>query len=490
MRGATLLALVAALAPACGRAVPPAREARLHLESEPPHLNPLLAGDALAVRVTLGDVYEPLWSVDPATDALVPALAETWWRSPDDRRWIVTLRGGVVWHDGHPFSADDVVSTWRLLRDGAPSPLAADFDDAEVTARDPRTVEFHFGRFRVGRDRNVARIPILPAHLLRATPPADLLSHPISRAPVGTGPFAFEAWDAGEAIRLRRWPRWWGPAPAVDRLVWRIVPDRDQALAQLQAGRLDAIFQVRAADAAALAGDRFEVVEVDAQSFTAVTWNCRREPLSRPEVRRALTMLLDRDTVIREIYKGRARPISGPWVPIAPAYDPLIAPLPFDPDAASALLAAARVLAPRVTILIPAESRSVERITSIWQDDAGRAGVAMVVEAVPWAELLRRARAGDFDGVVHSWTTAPEQDFFQHFHTGQSENHGAISDPELDRLLETIQITDQRAPRLALEHQLHRRLHDLQPLTFISSDVRTAVLSRRLDSFLRDRLLP
>jgi peptide/nickel transport system substrate-binding protein len=191
-------------------------------------------------------------------------------------------------------------------------------------------------------------------------------------------------------------------------------------------------------------------------------------------------MLLDRDTIIRELYKDRARPLSGPWVPTAPAYDPSIAPWPFDPAAARALLAAAGVPAPRVTILIPAESRVLEKVTSIWQDDAKRAGVTITIEAAPWAELLRRARAGDFDGVVYSWTTAPEQDFFQHFHTAQSENLSAISDPELDRLLETIQITNQRPPRLALEHQLHRRLHDLQPLTFISSELRSAAFARRL----------
>jgi peptide/nickel transport system substrate-binding protein len=475
------VALTLALFAACGRSSSHASsEVRIQLEVEPPHLNPLL-GDKLAARVTLGDVYEPLWSVDPDQDTLVPGLAQSWTRSPDDREWIVTLRHGASWHDGEPFSSTDVVFTYSLLRKGGvPTLLAADFDDLEeVEARDEHTVRFRFGAFRVGRDRGVALVPILPAHVFTGTSAAELVAHPASRAPVGTGPYRFASWDAGRAITLAR-----VRAPAeIDRVVYRVIPDRTQALAQLRERQLDVMPQVPGAEVESLAkDDRFRIALYDAPSFLAVAWNCRAGSLADPRTRRALTMLLDRETIVREIYHGRARSISGPWEPDAPAYDAGVAPWPFDPKAARALLDEVGVRELSVRVLIPQESRVLDRIATVWQSDAAEAGVTISVDSAPWGELLRRARAGSFDGVAFSWTTGPEQDFYHHFHSSQTgaENYGGVGDPELDRLLEQIRVTDRREARIELEHQLHRRLHELQPATFVTGDVRVGVIAARL----------
>jgi peptide/nickel transport system substrate-binding protein len=467
----------------CGGEQPAQSIVRIHLEVAPPNLNPILASDVGAARVTLGDVYEPLWS-DERADALTPVLAESWWRSGDDTDWIVTLRDGIVWHDGKPFGAADVVYTYTLLGPhGLSSPLAADFDDlVTVEARDPRTVRFHWKGFRVGRDRAVAKVPILPAHVFGATAPAEIAEHPASSAPVGTGPYRFSSWDSGRAIALTRVAPHRAPA-AIERVVYRIIPDRGQAVAQLRAGQLDAMLQVPGSELEAFAGDpRFAVIPVELPSFTAVTWNAARPVVADPRVRRALTMLLDREAVVREIYQGRGRLLSGPWLPSAPAYDPAVVPWPFDVDAARGLLAEAGASGARVRLLVPQESRVLERIATVWQEDAKQAGLRVELETAPWGQVLARARSGDFDGVAFSWTTGPEQDFYHRFHSSQigGDNWGRLSDPEVDRLLESIRTIDDRGRRIAAEQRLHRRLHELEPVTFVSADVRTAVVSKRL----------
>lgn len=459
-------------------------EVRLHLEADPPHLNPLVAADLGTQRVTLGDVYEPLWSVAP-DGTLVGELAESWWRSPDDTDWIVTLREGVTWHDGKPFSADDVVFTYGILGpDGEAVPLAADFDDLVlVEARDRRTVHFQWKRYRVGRDRSISHVPILARHVYAGT---ALAHHPANASPVGTGPYRFARWEAGRAIVLVRNPRHRAP-PRIERVVYRVIADRTQALAQLRGGELDAMLQAPGSELEALGADRrFVLVPWDAQTFTAVAWNCQRIPDAR--TRHALAMTLDRETVIREIYKGRGKLLSGPWLPGSPAYDEKVLPPPFDVDAARASVTGPLT----VKLLLPQESRVLERIATIWQEDAKRAGITLVLESAPWAEVLRRARAGDFDGVAMSWTTAPEQDFHHRFHSGAADNWGRCADPETDALLETIRVDAERSTRQLREWKLHERLHTQQYVTFVSADVRVAAVSRRLGGVRldADALLP
>lgn len=476
----SLVVALVALAACSGSVAPPPREARLHLETEPPHLNPLLGGDLGVLQVALGDVYEPLFRVGD-DGAIEPVLAASATRSTDGRELALRLREGVSWHDGAPLTMADVVFTLNLLtKGGVVSPLAADVDDLEAMLPDGEVgLTLRFRAYRPGRERSLALIPVLPEHLLRGA--TDVFAHPLSRSPIGTGPFRFEAWTEGRQIRLARNPSYWGAAPAIDRVTYRIVPDRTQALAQLRRGELDLVASATPAlVAAARADPGLRLLPYPFPYYRAVRWNCRSGPLADARVRRALTMLLDRETLRRELFAGDARLASGPWEPDDPAYDPTVAPWPYDPDAARALLAEAGVKNLSVRLLLPAGSASLERIGTIWQEDARRAGVAL--ELVLDGDALGRARRGDFDGFGYGWTLEREQDQFHQFHSSQVDagNLGACVDAETDRLLDEIRRTPDDRARRALEHALHRRLHELEPLTVISIDVRQAIASARL----------
>ena len=471
------------LAACRGHAPGAANEIRIHLPAEPPHLNPLLSSDFLVTQVVLGDVYEPLFSLD-AHGAIVPVLAERVDEAADGSSYTFTLRANVRWHDGRPLTSADVVYTLRLLAPGgAPAVLAADFDDVKsVTAVDERTVRLDLGGFRLGRRESLALVPVLPSHVFATTPPADLLAHPASRAPIGTGPYAFVAWLPGREIQLRRAATWRGPPPAAERIIYRVVADRAQALAQLDSGDLHLVLSVanaQLADAAADAKLRLEPYAFP--YYIGARWSCRpNRPLADARVRRALTMLLDRDTIVRTIQNGRGRVASAPWEPDDDAYDTTVKPWPFDPDAARALLAEANVASLHVSLLVPAGSVTLGRVATIWQADAKRAGVTLDIVEDP--AVIDRARAGDFEGFAFGWTTGPEQDLFHHFHSppAGTDNYGGCADAEVDRLLAAIRVQPDHAARVALEHALHRRLHELEWLTVVSVDVRTAAAAKRL----------
>jgi ABC-type transport system substrate-binding protein len=458
---------------------------RIHLGAEPPHLNPLLSSDFTITQVALGDVYEPLYRLAGDGATVEPILAERVDVSADEREWTFTLREGARWHDGRPLSAADVVYTLRLLAPGgAPAVIAADFDDVEaVTAVDARTVRVRFRGFRLGRRESFALVPVLPEHVFAATPAAELFAAPATRAPVGTGPYAFDAWEPGRELRLRRATTWRGPRPPADTVVYRVIGDRAQALAQLRAGELDLLLAVAPGpllDEAA-ADARLRLVPYDFPYYLAARWSCRKGPLADARVRRALTMSLDRDAVVGKLLAGRGRVASAPWEPDDAAYDAAVTPWPFDPEGARRLLAeAGHPRGVTVRLLVPRGSATLERIATVWREDAARAGITL--EIVPDPAVIDRARSGAFEGAAYGWTTGPEQDLYHHFHSSQigADNYGGCADAEVDRLLEAIRATPDAAARRALEHRLHARLHELEWVTVISVDVRTAVVGPRL----------
>jgi peptide/nickel transport system substrate-binding protein len=475
VRALAVLALVA-----CGARTPASPdELRVHLPSPPAHLNPLLASDAITTQVVLGDVIEPLFTLD-GQGGIRPLLAERVEVSTDGTTWTFHLRRGVRWHDGRPFGADDARFAFELIQAGAPSILAGDLDDLRGLATpDEATLVVSFAAFRLGRKESLALLPVLPRHVFAGTPPAELLGAPASRAPVGTGPYAFHGWEAGGDLVFARASTWRGPPPAFARVRYRVIADRAQAVAELRRGRLDLLPSLapgRLTDE--LAGDaRVRLVAYEVPYFLAVRWRCDGR-LADPRVRRALTMLLDREAVVARLLAGRGRVASAPWEPDDVAYDPGVAPWPFDPGAASALLAEAGATDLRVRLLLPAGSATLERVATLWQADARRAGVTL--ELVPDPAPLERVRHGGGDGVGYGWSTGPEMDFWHHFHSAGPENFGRCATPELDAALVAARTTADPAARRAHEHRVHRLLHELEPLTVISLDVRTAAAAARL----------
>ncbi len=472
----------AAAQPAVAPAVDPPGPAdpdatvRVRLEAEPAHLNPLLAGDGLALRVAAGDIYEGLLCRPRPGAAPQPCLATSVAVEEGGARVRVTLRDGVSWHDGRPFGPADVVFTYRLLAPPAriASWLASALDDLkEVRAVGDRQVELRFAGPRPGRRELLADVPILPAHLFGG----GVAVAAANRAPVGTGPLRLAAWTPGESIELCRWDHYWGTPAGAARVIYRVVPSRSRAIAMLGAGALDVAPQLPTDEAIAAAAAQPRVIAYGYQrpAYLAAVYNLRHPPLGDVRARRALTMLLDRPTLAAR-FLGGARQVSGPFLPGAPGDDPAVTPLPFDRTRAAALLRAVTPVPPRLILLVPAGSRSMARVADVWAADA-RGIARLVVDTVPYAEMLARVRAGRFDAALMAFTTDRDPDLFSRFHSSEigGENYGALSDPELDRLLEAARREPDDGARAAIQRAIGRRLHELQPYAFIAADTRAGL---------------
>lgn len=446
---------------------------RLALEAEPATLDPFASIDAVTTRVlapvTTGLVCAPEGEPRPCLAAAAGPVAG------DPARVRLTLRPGLRFHDGRPVTVADAVASLRAAAGelGQPGPLAASLDDvAEVAADDDGAVVLRYHRPRPWRARalDLALVPLVPA--VRLGRPAQ------GQLPVGAGAFQLARWRRGQDIELAR-VEGAEPRPPAAGLRFRLTADRAEALRLLVAGELDVVYQVPIAEAVELTAAHPGLVRFryEQPAFLAAVYNTRRPALADPGHRWALTALLDRPGVATAILGG-ARTTTGPGTPGTPGYDRDVAPIPFSPELAARMLGVAR---PRLELLVPQGSTSAARIADIWAADA-RGLVALEVVTVPYAELLARLGAGDFDVAITSMSGGPDVDLWSRFASDAPADQAwsGLHDPALDALLGQARAAATDDERAAAARAIHRRLDELQPLAFIAVDTRAGVASARV----------
>jgi peptide/nickel transport system substrate-binding protein len=432
---------------------------------------------------------------------LVPGLAERLEGSPDGRSYLVTLRAGARWEDGVPVSPADAVFTLRRIADPkTPSPLYKPlFEDlVSVEPEGERAFRATFAKPYAYRDMAFV-LPLLPEHRFRG---ADFARTPENRAPLSNGPYRLARWKSQESIELARNPSYAGEPGAFDRILFRILPENAVAYRALLRGDLDETWidaEVKrraAADPAFAACCR--LVEFYDLDYDSVVLNTRLPFFADARVRRALTMLLDRETLARTVFSGSARVVSGPWAPESPAYDPSVAPLPFDPAGAAKLLDEAgwrdtdgdgvrdrRGRTFDFELLVSAGNAIGRQIDDVFVAELARAGIRARPRSLEWASFVERLDSGSFEAAsLASSASDPNPDPYPAWHSSQWPPHGLNSgyyrNPEADRLMERARAERDTAKRIALLHRLHRIFRDDAPAVFLVNATKKYALRRRL----------
>jgi peptide/nickel transport system substrate-binding protein len=314
-------------------------------DSEPRNLNPALVASN-GVFYVASKVIEPLAEMADATGRLAPRLATSWEGSADGRSVRFTLREGVTWHDGKPFSSADVafsaLQLWKPLQNLG----RVVFKDLEaVDTPDARTAILRFSSptpFQLIRNALPALTSVVPRHIYEGS---DINANPANQKLIGTGPFRFVEHRPGEYFRLDRNPNYWdGGRPFLDGIVYQVLPDRAAIAAALEADRL----QLAAFSAVPLADlDRIGKVpgvRVIPEGYEGITYqltveiNHRRKELADPRVRRAIAHAIDRQFVVETIFLGYAKPSTGPIPQFDRQFHADVAAPAFDPRRANALL--------------------------------------------------------------------------------------------------------------------------------------------------------
>jgi len=388
--GALLAAL--ALASCTSTAITTRQDTVLHIaqSAEPGSLDPLLLTGAPAEEIG-SLLYSYLLRVDdrgtlvPDLALRVPSIANGG-ISADGMTIVYRLRSGVRWHDGAPFSAADVIATYRAVMDPRnPVPTRLGFDRIRrIDAPSPLTVRVRlsapFAPF-LTYFFETENYPILAAHVLAKTP--VLAASALDRMPIGTGPYRLASWRRGEVLELRANAGYYGGEPHIQRLDVHFIASAQTIVAQLRTGEIDAAF---ATDPHAIdllrANPVLRIVDTPIYGFEALSFQTTDPALQDATVRRALAAVFDFSRAAQHISRGSLTTTAAARGLFTWAYRA-------QPQRSVDRVA----LPPHLSLAIDASRPADREVAVLLQDDARRAGISLAI--VPYAPQLFYAPASE-----------------------------------------------------------------------------------------------
>ncbi len=438
------------------------------------------------------------WRDHPPT--YEPLLAESWSFSPDGKAITFRLRD-ATWSDGRPITASDVRFTWNAQTSKEVAWAGADGKAriTDVTVVDDRTVTFRFDTIYPEQLADAVEGGILPEHVFGKVPFADWRTHDWSTTSIGSGPFVLERRSPGEEIVLVRNPRYFREGfPRLDKVVVRIVPDATNLVTQLLAGSVDYMEGIAPREAERVRSTAgVELIPFDFPMYDFVGWNGRRPPFDDPEVRRAMTLAIDRNALVDDLLYGYGRVSAGPILSFWWGADRTLEPWPYDPKEARRILES-RGFKPtgkggalerggrpvEFEILTNAGNRLREAALVKIQEQLSRIGVVAHPRAMEMATLVQRVTGGSFGAYLGGWKLVGKLDLAPIFGSGgippKGNNVVHYRSAELDRLLDSLSAEHDWTGMKPVLASIQQVINRDQPYTFLYETKRLAAAGPRL----------
>lgn len=486
-------------------------------------ITPLVSKDAYASDVQ-SYVLESLLTRDPVSLDWQGLIARDWQISADGLVITFNLRTDVRFSDGQPLTAHDVAFSFDFAMNpavDAPDERAYFEKLASVTATNNEQVVFTFKEPYFNALQLAGGMTILPKHFY--TP---LLSDPAKFNQskgllLGSGPYRLkdpQTWapDAG-FVELERNPRYWGEVlPPYARIVWKVIANETARLASFRNSEIDS-YSARAVEYQKLVADsdlseqanHWEYMSPVA-GYSYIAWNQVRggKPtrFTDRRVRQAMTLLANRERVIKEIFLGYAEIAVSPFCSRCKQHDANLSPHPFDVSRARALLKEADyqdrnddgILDDKsgksfeFELMFNQDSEDTKRMVLLLKDLYAQAGVLLKPMPTEWAVMVERLKKQDFDATTLGWTSGIETDLYQMFHSSQTtanaSNFISYKSPELDKLIEQARQTVDEPTRLRLWQAAEKILHDDQPYTFLLRRKSLLFIDKRIKNVMMTSL--
>jgi len=480
--GAALIAC--ALLAGCAAPPPAPGVVTLAVLSSPNTFDPRVGTDEVSQKV-YQLVYDNLLTLDDNL-RVAPGLA-TGWDQPDPRTYVVRLRRGVRFHDGHELTSADVVFTFRSLIDPAfVSPRKGAYRLLEaVDAVDDHTVRFSLKEPFFGFPINLV-IPIVPAGA-----GASLKEHP-----VGTGPYMFVRFAVDDRLELAAFPGYFGGPPANAGVVLRVIPDEIMRGLELRKGTVDLVVNDLSPDIVAqLARDPgMRLTESPGTDFAYVGINMRDPALRDRRVRYALGYAIDRQAIVDHLRRGLARPAVGILPPASWAFEPKVFEFSHDLDRARALLDEAGYPdpdgpgpAPRLKLTLKVSTNEFIRLqAAVIQEDLKQIGIDLDVRSYEFATLYADVLKGNFQLFTLQYVGVSDPDMLRRaFHSKQMPpvgfNRGYYDNAEVDRLIDAATAAPDDATRRRLYSEAQQRIAEDAPYISLWYKTNVAVATAALD---------
>jgi peptide/nickel transport system substrate-binding protein len=403
---------------------------------DPDVLIPALASSVQATQVN-DLVYDRLADIGDSLNILndagfKPRLSDRWVWASDSLSIAFHLDPRAKWHDGQPVHSNDVRFTFETTRDstlGSPvAPLITNIDS--VSTPDSATAVFWFHKRNPQQFFDaVFQMPIIPEHYWKGTPPRMWRGSDLARHPIGSGQYRFVSWKPRTSVELAADTTNYHGAPRLSRVIWSIAPDFKTALTRVTAGEADFIESLRPENVAEVARNpNLRTQQYNALNYMYAAFNLR-DPASHARqhpilgdrsLRRALTMAVNREALVRSVYDSLALPALGPTARAYPTTDPELKQIPFDLAAANHLLDSLgwrdtnsdgvrerRGRPLELSLVVPSSSAGRVRLAVLMQEQLRQAGVKVNVEQVEFPTFIDRMRKRSFDLYIGVWSTQP-----------------------------------------------------------------------------------
>ncbi len=461
-------------------------------------------------------------------DVFEPQMAEKWEISDDKLTYTIHLRKGILWHDftdptthkryeNVEVTADD----FKFYMDVIMNPkipceaMRNYFEDfQELKVIDRYTFQVIWKRRYWMSEMLTLGLSPLPRHLYQFDPakPDDFTDNTErNNMIIGCGPWILESWEKGQAFTFRRNEAYYGLKPYLKRWIVKVIREPTARLEALRNGEIDCMgvppdhvgllpeqWVNQTNDAAFNA--RFYKFQLPDRAFHYIGYNLRRDLFKDKRVRLALTHLVNRERILKDVFHDLGRIVTGPFYIDSSSYDPSIQPWPFDVEKAKALLAEAGwtpgddgVLRNKdgqkfeFTYMSVAGNKLREQIATIVRDDFAKAGIIVNINPVEWSIYTERLEAHNFNVCQLAWQLGWADDPYQIWHSSQADvprgsNFIGFKSAEADRIIEEARGEFDVAKRTALYHRLDRILHDEQPYTFLISPDSLAAVDKRFQN--------
>jgi peptide/nickel transport system substrate-binding protein len=430
------------------------------------------------------------------------ALAESWQIEQGGTVYIFRLRDDVRWHDGEPFSADDVVFTIRTIQDdnfqGDPA-LANLWNSVVVDRIDDSTVRFTLSA-PYAAFASAARLPIMPAHLLEDMPIEEWADSAFAQQPVGTGPYLLDELT-GDRATLQANIHYFAGRPFINRFELRFIDAPQAAVPLLSEGTIQAL-----GASTTLAPQLGQVtlppnlqqLSLPLDEYVTLSFNLRESPLDDLGLRRTLATGLNKSALVEQVYDGQVVLIKSPILPGWLPYDPTISWYTYNVEQAAQQLDTlgyeqqsdgirARNGEPlRFTLLTdndPGRLAAAQEIARQW----GELGIRIEISELDRATLRQRLQDHDFMLAIHGWARlGADPDVFELWHSSQADdglNYAGLRDNTVDEMLLSGRTELDLAARNAAYGEFQRRWIELVPGIMLYQPLYTFTVNNNIGGF-------
>ena len=454
-------------------------------EGSPEGFDPGLYTAGTTFDAAAHTVYNRLLEFKKGTTETEPGLAESWEISDDGLEYTFKLRPGVKFQTTEFFTptrdlnADDVIfsferqfsadNAWNQYVPGTSweyfSGMGMPDLISSIEKVDDMTVKFVLKQREAPFLANVA----MPFASIMSKEYADQLDadgkkEQLNQMPLGTGPFAFVAYQQDAVIRYKANPDYWGGKQKIDDLVFAITTDAAVRYQKLKAGECHLMPYPNSADVEAMKADpALKVLEQEGLNVAYLAYNTTQAPFDKVEVRKALNKAINKQAIVDAVFQGAATPAKNPIPPTMWSYNDAIQDDPYDPEAAKKMLEEAGVTDLKMKVWAMPVARpymlNARRAAELIQSDLAAVGVEAEIVSYEWAEYLSRSKEKDRDGAVMlGWTgDNGDPDNFLHTLLGcdavGGNNRAQWCNEEFDGLVNKAKTTTDKDERTKLYEQ-------------------------------------